>query len=260
MKHLACILLLAIFLHACTGGGDGTPSATPRVSATAIPTARPGLTDTSYTALDGRPLFAECIAAGAPLPPVLPTPGSGPSLAPEPEPGRDLNAGKERPSGIPALDLREVAPADSGAWALEERSCYGYNLRLPPGWTSSQPFTQTGYQQGESATLRAPGDDAKIVISAYYSPVDYLAIALAPPGIGADEFAIAPPRAITVDGAEGVESYVFVEGELTGVRLSHIVRPAANWYVTASVWLLKPYDERTAQEAMATLRSLTFEP
>ena len=63
-----------------------------------------------------------------------------------------------------------------------------------------------------------------------------------------------------MDGAEGVESYVFVEGELTGVRLSHIVRPAANWYVTASVWLLKPYDERTAQEAMATLRSLTFEP
>jgi hypothetical protein len=247
-------------------------SATSAPLSTSLP-AGDGLTDTGFVALDGRPLYEECIAEGLPLPPDLPTPQATAEPLPTADPLEDPNAGRTPAAQdeLPPFDLRTVTPADTTGWILHESKCYGYSILLPPSWTGSvssvdpQPqepgsyaFAQSGYQVGESVTLRPPGElTAKADVSIYYAPGN---ADLRGRRIVLDEnFYLIDAEETLIDGRPARVTYSLVRGgPLEGVHLLMSVAANDDWRFAISVYLTEPYDPRTASETAAILGSMEF--
>jgi hypothetical protein len=262
---IALPLLLVVFM-AC---GEGEPARlgapeqttvavepTPTASPGPSPTPPPGLTETGFEGQDGRPLYAECIQPGAPMPPQIPTPLATQFPDPTPTPG-DPNTGKVRPTAadLPPFDLATLEPADATAWEVHDSACYGYSVKLPSGWSTRSPFTHRGYQLGEQAEFESP-NGSRVAIGVSYTPVDQPD---PPLGFQDFEYLLVGPRPIELDGRPGRETSIYSSGSgFRGVRLGRIYSPRENVYVGVVLWLKHPYDESDARAGIAVLSSLTF--
>jgi len=237
-------------------GDIATAGVTPSVP-DPTPTRIPGLTDTGYLAVDGGPLYAECMAPGAPLPPQIPTPLATQEPLPTPDPSLDPNADRTPPTGdeVPPFDFTTLTPADSSTWPVYESACYGYSLRIPPGW-EVDPWRQAGYGQGEYTTLRVPGSRDKIEIAAYYTPVDQLQITPAF-GLAEDEYLLSGPTILSQRGLQGVESIVHGSRQPSaGIAALYTFRLRDDWYLALAARLTSPYDVQAAEDARSLVTSL----
>lgn len=283
-KHLAWLSALGIVLAACGNPqepiteppADVSPGVTQTGAAPAI-TPIPGLTDTGFTAPDGRPLYKECIQEGAPLPPEIPTPIAAPEPIPTEDPARDHNQDKIPPSvdELPPVDIRTTGPADTTGWMLYESKCYGFSMLVPPHWRlgtstltggegpeirDNPPFVNAGYQQGATAVMWAPRKVAKVEVSIEYVPG------------GADlrnkrivldqiEYLIERNDEAALGGKPARLTSVFLRGgPLPGVRLQLTAEAAPSWRFGISAYLPEPYDALATAELAAILGSIEFAP
>jgi hypothetical protein len=260
-------ILLGLVLTGC--GNPQEPDAGSEVQDTPVPTLSeaaaapvtpiPGLTDTGFTAPDGRPLYKECIQEGAPLPPEIPTPSSTQIVDPSPTPG-DPNAGKSSPSSdqLPPLDPRLATPSDASSWILYQSKCYGYSLKLPTGWKfDDPPFIQSGYQQGETGAMVSGDGRARISLSVFYTPID-MTPSLAPISPGPDIYVLSDPVAVERSGRIGRETYAYVTGTLSGVWLNQFYKLRDDWYLGITAFVEEPYSEQSIADVRAVLDSLEF--
>lgn len=237
-----------------------TPTVSSAETATPTPEPLPGtpepatLTDTGYTAPDGRPLYAECMQPGAPLPPEFPEAIGTVAPEPTPDPSIDPNVGKATPSpsDLPPFDPRTIAPADTTGWVVRRSACYGYSLAIPPGWEGQ--FSQAGYQQGEGATLFSPNRLAKVDVTVNYTPVDQFTGTFS----GQPNEYLLERLQITRDGRLGFVLYVHESGGLANVRLTYFYQYSPDHYVGLGVTLFAPYDANLASQARALAESLRF--
>jgi hypothetical protein len=153
-----------------------------------------------------------------------------------------------------------VPTLDASSWPAHSSACYGYRILLPPEWEVAEPFAHTGYQQGESATYRAPGRKARLSISSFYTPADSYELSSEALILGPSEYLISGPTPIDVDGVPGLQTYVRVsEPPLAGVRITWRFSPRQDWYVVVAADLLAPYDELPARAIRTVAESLLFE-
>jgi hypothetical protein len=131
---------------------------------------------------------------------------------------------------------------------------------LPPEWEPENAFTITGYQQGESAVLRAPGGTTKVDINVYHSDVDAVARALVGTRGSNAEFLVAAPVAFTTaSGLPGAVSYLRVTGEISGVALYRIVSLGEGWYLALNAFFPEPYRETAFAEVRAVVDSIAVD-
>jgi len=233
----------------------GTPAdtATPApLSGTPEPAA---LTDTGYKALDGRPLYAECIQAGAPMPPQIPTPAATQIPLPTIDPSADPNEGKPAPAPdeLPTFDPRTIAPADTTGWLIRESTCYGYAFAYPPDWKLTTPFTNAGYQQGENATITNPSRTASIEIAVYYTPVDYLARAAGQRFSGSDKEYLLATTEVSKAGRRGIEVYYLERTSLgVAIHLDYLYSVRPDWFLAMTL----SFGQQNNQAAVAQLRAI----
>jgi len=240
-----------------------SPTVAPTASAASTPTPAAGLTDTGYKALDGSPLYAECMQPGLPLPPTYPTPSGPPAtpVVPSPYPSGALNERTPPSAGeMPSFDLRTVQPAVRSGWSAIESKCYGYSMEIPPGWTGARELP-IGYQQGETTTAGVNGQ-VSLHLQYVYSDADLLTPEERSQGTF-DVYLFDPPLRTAFDAHDAVEQYVFdafpLEGsKASAVELKYTVRVSAHWWASIIATLYEPYDPQQAAELRAVLDSMVL--
>jgi len=236
-------------------GAGGAPPGTPAPVVTPVE----GLTPTEYTAPDGRPLYYECIQKGLPLPPEIPTP-TGFLASPTPaEPGFDPNQGKEAPgpeeSGT--ADLHDRAASDSTGWEQYESRCYGYSLLIGPGWEWTG-FVNSGYQQGEVATVQSPDRTIKVDISAVHSPyVDFVTQKEQLGGLQDNEYMLRAAQPIEANGMTGLEHRVVATtGTEPSIHSGVVYRLREDWFLSFSIFAKSPYSDQYLADLRAMIESV----
>jgi hypothetical protein len=234
-----------------------TPTATPVAEATPTPTFVPGLTPTGYTALDGTPLYQECIQPGLPLPPTYPTP-IGPAIIPTP--AADLNPNPTpRPEDIPSFDVMAVQPSDSSGWPVYTSECFGFSFPHPPDWQVLQPFELWGYKQTWGGSFVSPDGLLKVEIDYTYTPADLFASRRAVPA-GNREYQLVRNAPVTVDGRPGLLTYSSSTWYLDRPRVAliYLISAPNDWYFGVLAIFDRPYQEKHVADVFALVEGIRF--
>lgn len=226
----------------------------PSDNASSAPDGAASLTRTQYTSPSGDPLYAECVAPDAPMPPEIPEPAADQSA--NRMPARDSLPTEDLvdPDKLPAFEFREVELVDAASWSARVSSCFGYTLHLPPDWKGSDDFTVAGYQQGEYGQLESADGSVRIETAYFYSPVDFLERTLNADNAESDQLLSATSEADT-DGRPVVTTEVY-SSEMDGLIVSRITSPRQDWYFSIVLYLPSPYALEAARQARTILETV----
>lgn len=159
-----------------TPPADGTAAA--GLSGTTTATSPSGLTETGYTTLDGKPLYAECVGEGFELPPTYPevvSPVAAPSATPQPvvTPDDDF---RPPPYDWAALVTEHQEASPDSAAPIVQLRCFGVSFGLGSGGLRvARPPEAGGYGLAEYVDLTDKDATVHVHVSASVSQADPIA-------------------------------------------------------------------------------------
>jgi hypothetical protein len=248
-----------------TPSSTGGPSETKTPPATTTGDFDTALTDTGYKAIDGSPLYAECVGinpstgAPLPLPPDYPTPGP---LAPTKSSPTEDQGAPPPAADIPAFDVASVAPSDTKGWATERTSCLGgWSFAVPPGWIALYPLSAGGYGGGGGAMYHTANNSVKVDINFSYNRDDTMTRFRNGSG-GNGTYFIAKNLPVSIGGAPGLldVSRDLVESPKPYVVVAYLLNPRPNWYLSYVGFFHQPYNQQSFADFIAMVNSTRFAP
>ena len=221
------------------------------------PSPIPGLTDTGYLAVDGSPLYAECIGIDPltgttfPLPPTYPTPTDS---TPEPAPTSPVQPEiTPDPADLPSFEFDAVPPADSAGWIETQSECFGLSALIPTSWEIAPGSFEAGwYQQATGATFTAPG--LEVSLSYRYLPHYDAAAPIDTPGqsFGNAGYLLIKNRPVDLLSGSGYMNLIYdAIPAVPYLQLTYAVEVKPDWYLHLTAAFTQPYNEERFAEVKA---------